>query len=263
MEVEINPFKSLQENANSYFEKSKKAKSKLKGLQAAMQQMRAKIEKTSEQKKPQKSLERKRSKEWFEKFHWFYTSQNGLLCIAGRDKQSNELLVKKQMLESDLYFHADIQGASHCILKDARQKGGEIDKREAAVFAAVFSKAWQSKLAGIEVYSVLPEQVSKQAKSGEALGTGAFMIYGEREWFKKTPLEFAIGIQENSRIISGPLEAVKKQAKAFVIIEFGNEGKAVLAKKLQAIFEKKTGLKASLDELISMLPGEGKIKSTD
>ena len=116
MEIEINPFKSLQENANSYFEKSKKAKSKLKGLEKAMQELEKKAGKTTGEKNEKKGLEKKRKKEWFEKFHWFFTAESNLLCIAGKDRQSNELLVKKQMQENDLYFHADIQGAAHCIL---------------------------------------------------------------------------------------------------------------------------------------------------
>jgi len=260
LQVEINPFKSVRENANAYFEKSKKAKAKLKGLEEARKRMQASLE-SRQAKKEAKVLERKRKKEWFEKFRWFYTSENSLLCIAGKDRQSNETIVKKQMDSKDLYFHADIQGASHCILKEGREKASAQDRREAAIFAAVFSKAWNSGIAGVDVYSVFPEQVSKQAQSGEALTTGAFMIYGKREWFKKTPLEFAIGIQEKGRIVSGPLEAVKKQAIAFAALEQEKEKKSETAKKLQRLFEKKTGVKAQLDEIASMLPGDCGIKA--
>ena len=42
----------------------------------------------------EKKLERKKSREWFEKFHWFYTSE-GFLCIGGRDSTSNEIIIKK------------------------------------------------------------------------------------------------------------------------------------------------------------------------
>lgn len=263
-EIQISPFKSVQENANEYFTKAKKSKAKLKGLEIAMKEMQSKVqnaEKTG--KKQAQGPERKRKREWFEKFRWFFTSQSSLLCIAGKDRQSNEILVKKQMQENDLYFHADIQGAAHCILKDGQLKAKEKDMKEAAKFAAVLSKAWSGQLAGVDVYSVKPEQVSKQAQTGESLGSGAFMIYGNREWFRKTPLEFAIGIEDSGRIVSGPSDAVKGKSKAFAIIEFGKDSKSDLAKKLKGLLGKKTGLNASLDELMAMLPGEGKIKNAD
>lgn len=260
--VEINPFKSLQENANSYFEKSKKARAKLKGLEKAMQELKAKAENAESAGEERQGPEKKRKREWFEKFRWFYTSKNSLLCIAGKDRQSNEQLVKKHMLPEDLYFHAEIQGAAHCIIKEGIAKAEEQDKKEAAGFAAVHSKAWSSGISAVDVYSVRPEQVSKQAQSGEALGSGAFMIYGEREWHRKTALEFAVGIDENGRIISGPLEAVKARAKAFERLEPGSIEKSEMAKKLKTAFEKKTGLKASLDELISAIPGSSALKKS-
>lgn len=33
---------------------------------------------------------------WFERFHWFVSSEN-LLVLSGRDAQQNELLVKRYM----------------------------------------------------------------------------------------------------------------------------------------------------------------------
>lgn len=37
-----------------------------------------------------------RKPHWFERFHWFITSEN-YLCISGRDAQQNELIVKRYM----------------------------------------------------------------------------------------------------------------------------------------------------------------------
>ena len=39
---------------------------------------------------------------WFEKFAWFVTSEN-YLCVAGRDAQQNDLLVKKYLKAGDAY----------------------------------------------------------------------------------------------------------------------------------------------------------------
>lgn len=46
---------------------------------------------------------------WFERFHWFISSEN-YLVIGGRDAQQNELLVKRYLNKGDAYVHADLHG---------------------------------------------------------------------------------------------------------------------------------------------------------
>jgi len=266
MRIELELKKSLMENANAYFEKSKKAKKKLEGLKKAITDTSKKIEGLKEKKASvqEKKLLKKRKKEWYEKFHWFYSS-DGLLVLAGRDAQSNEELIKKHMEEkNDLYFHAEIQGSPHCIIKAKENKAPEETQREAAEFVAVYSKAWVEGLSSINVYSVLPEQVSKNAPTGTSMKTGSFMIYGQKKWFKKTPLEFAIGVKKEKDyfiIIGGPPSAVKNNSIAFIEVMQGKEKKGDTAKKIKALLEKKTGSAIDLDEIISVLPNGGlKIK---
>jgi len=182
MDVEIDFGKSLEENASSYFEKSKLAKKKLLGLKKAMIDMEKKIASVKETPKA-KALVQKRKRQWFEAFHWFKTSQ-GLLVIGGRDAKSNESVVKKYLEKEDLFLHADLQGASACIVKAEGEEISEESLLESAEFSAARSKAWQQKLASVDVYAVSKEQVSKSAQSGEALSTGSFMIYGKRQWFR-------------------------------------------------------------------------------
>src|SRR3989338_4127675 len=102
MEIEIDLRKTIHENANEFFEKEKKKR----------------IQEFKEKKLIQEipEPEKKRKKKWFEAFHWM-NSSDGFLIIGGRDAQSNEVIVKKHMQENDLYFHADIHGAPHCIIK--------------------------------------------------------------------------------------------------------------------------------------------------
>ena len=62
---------------------------------------------------------------WFERFHWFVTSEN-VLVVAGRDAQQNELLVKRHLSRGDVYIHADLRGAASTIVKNPKpdQPGG-------------------------------------------------------------------------------------------------------------------------------------------
>ncbi len=253
MNIEIDTRKNAFQNAETYFEKAKKAKAKLKGLERAMQGMDAKMAKAEEKIGPKKIAVR-RGREWFEKFHW-QTTSNGFLVLGGRDAHANEQLVKKFMKEGDFYFHADIQGAPHCILQGNEKKPEKEDLKEAAEFAAIFSKAWQSDLAGADVYSVSPEQVSKQAPSGESMGTGAFMVYGERIWYKNIPLVAGIGVDAKKRVQCGSVSAIKANCgKTFAVLVPGKESKSDTAKKVNRVFEKFFGLETQLDEVLSVLP---------
>ncbi len=258
MDIEIDFEKSLEKNASSYFEKSKTAKKKLIGLKKAMIDLEKKASKVKEKPKA-KPLAMKRKRQWFEAFHWF-NSSHGFLVIGGRDAKSNETVVKKHLDKEDMFLHADIQGGSACVVKS---DGKEIPKEvleEASQFAAVWSKAWQQKLASVDVYAASKEQVSKKAPSGEAISTGGFMIYGKRQWFRKTSLRFAVGLLEEEdgfSAMSGPPDAVKKNCIAFVEIVQGKEKKSKLARQLLQYFEKKTGkITVSLDDIISILPGD-------
>ncbi len=266
MKIEIDLNKSLNENASLYFEKSKKQKKKLDGLKKALKDTEKKLEMLREKNPVEEKqvLVKKRKKQWFEKFHWFITSDN-LLAVAGRDTKSNEEIVKKHMDKTDLYFHADIHGSPHCVLKTKNNSAPENSMKETAEFTAAFSSAWKKGLGSVDVYSVLPEQVSKKAVSGESMKSGSFMIYGERNWFRKTSLDFCIGIkkeEENFVVVSGPFNAVKKNSLVFFRVVQGNDSKGITAKKLKKLFEEKIDFAADLDEIISMLPaGNSEVKN--
>jgi hypothetical protein len=167
------------------------------------------------------------------------------------------------MKKNDVYFHAEVFGAPHCVIVAPEElKGKEFSPPdssllEAATFAVTFSKAWEEARPIADAYSVKPEQVSKSTKSGESMGTGAFMIYGERNWFKKTPLSCAVGYYPPlSRLMCAPFSAVKKNCRFVVELRQGKKSKEEIAKEIKALFEKK-GLVFSVDEIVSILPNGG------
>jgi predicted ribosome quality control (RQC) complex YloA/Tae2 family protein len=270
MELELDLSKSIDENASQCFEESKEARKKITGLKKALEIGEAKLKEKEviEQKKKEFALAQKdkskRKKKWFESFRWFFSS-DGLLVVGGRDAQSNEQIVKNKMKKNDVYFHAEVFGAPHCFIqapeefsKPGREfVAGEESMNEAAQFAVTFSKAWEEGRPIADAYSVKPEQVSKSTKSGESMGTGAFMIYGERNWFRKTPLSCAIGYFPREKLLMcAPLSAVKKHCRVFVELKQGKKSKEQIAKELKEFFEKK-GLVFSVDEFVSLLPSGG------
>ena len=90
MKVQIDLRKSVNENAGRYYDLVKKAKKKWEGAVDALRDSKKKLERLqSDEKKylveeEKKEKKRARKKEWYEKFHWFISSE-GFLCFGGKD----------------------------------------------------------------------------------------------------------------------------------------------------------------------------------
>tara|TARA_Y100000034_G_C6774281_1_gene345610 strand:- start:9 stop:788 length:780 start_codon:yes stop_codon:yes gene_type:complete len=254
MEIELNLQKSVDENAGVYFNLAKKAKKKLQGAKDALYVSEQKLSelKLKEEKfyKEEEKIKTKKSRkiEWYEKFHWFYSSE-GFLCIGGKDATSNEIVIKKHTDPVDLVLHTDMAGSPFFVIKDG-QKSGEKTIEETAQAVACYSRAWKLGHSSADVFYVKPEQVSKEAQAGEHLTKGSFMIRGETKYLHPK-LEYAIGLV-NEQTIGGPVAAVESKTKNFVIVIPGREKKSTLAKKI------KMKLKGGdLDEIVKFLPAGG------
>lgn len=265
MEIEIDLNKSVDENAGTYFDLAKKAKKKLEGAKTALidskkkltalQQQESKFWEEEAKKQREKEEKSAQKKEWYEKFHWFISSE-GFLCIGGKDSTSNEIIIKKHLDKDDLVFHTEMSGSPFFVIKDG-QKCGEETKKETAQAVAIYSRAWKAGFPAAEVFSVLPEQVSKEAKAGEFMQKGSFMIYGKKTFYT-AKLECAIGLVETEnmkKIIGGPVSAIAKQTSDYLLILPGQTKKSELAKKI--VYLLKGG---DLDDIIKFLPGEGEMK---
>lgn len=254
MRLNLDIRKSLEKNASDYFEKAKKDKKKLEGAKKIVEKYKNKLSSLEEEKIEKKVVVKKKvKKEWYEKFRWFFSS-DGFLVIGGRDATTNEIVIKKYTDKDDLVFHTDMAGSPFVVIK---RQGKEDDIpestiEEAAIFTAVFSRAWKQGMATLAVFSVKPEQVSKKAKSGEYLAKGAFMIYGDTT-YHHPQMNYAVGVY-NDRVMGGPFSAVKKHCKDFVEIIQGNEKLSDVAK----LIRKKLG--GELDDILRALPANCKIK---
>lgn len=196
VEIEDTPIgldytKSAGENGNILFSSSKDFRNKITGALTAIEDTKRKI--VLEQEKPKK---KKRIKQWYEIYHWFFSSE-GFLVISGRDTRTNEKIVKKHLKDHDLYMHADFYGAPSTIIKvEGEKTPTEKTMSEAASFAVSFSRGWAAGIANGTAYWVLPSQVSKTPESGEYIATGSWVIRGKRNYILDAPLSLEIGLIE-------------------------------------------------------------------
>jgi predicted ribosome quality control (RQC) complex YloA/Tae2 family protein len=266
--------KTLFESAAGFYEHSKRAKQKMEGAQAALNDSLKRLHETqtkidqirrSELVKPTEAIEqlekrRIKQKEWFEKFRWF-TSSDGFLVVAGKDAVTNEILIKKHTDEHDVVFHADIIGAPFVVVKTNEKEPSERCLREAGDFAAAFSRAWREGFASVDVYWVRPDQLSKSGPSGESVGHGAFVVRGQRNWMRGIPLRIAIGVlfdeaESIPKIEAGPVDLIKSKTLAHVVIVPGNfEGRELFKRILKVLSEKvpKEKLQAILRMPVEMI----------
>lgn len=260
-------------NASNYFDIAKKLKQKLAKVNESIAKTKSELEsfEVAAEKEARKEtlLMKKKEREWYEKYHWFESSE-GFLVLAGRDASTNETLINRHVDKEDIVFHGEVQGAPFAVIKTGGKTPGSQTLLETGIFAAAYSKAWSSGFSSADVYWVKPEQLSKKPPSGQYLKKGMFMVYGQRNYMKGMPLRIAIGVVDNGRnltFISGPTTAVESKTNSFVELIPGKTRSASLAKKILYRLSKKVTTDATkkmkalgLEEIQRFIPsGTGDI----
>jgi len=274
--------KSIGENANIIYSKGKKAEKKLKGTVAAMEKTKENIDKLRLARDSIEAeidyLVKKPKKRWYEKFRWFISSDEYLI-IGGRDAASNEIIFKKHIDQNDLVFHTNFPGSPLAVIKNPESQKIPISTiNETSEFVASYSRAWKENWGVIDVFYILPDQISKSPPSGEFLQKGSFIISGKKNIIKNAKTELTIGViivevesesKESPKtyypkIISGPESAIKKQTENYLtIIPSKSSGltKGKLAKEILSHFIRNSDEKSriwikllSLDEILLYLP---------
>ena len=274
---------TVHQNAQRYFESARKQKNKTSGAVQALEETERKLKRARKNEAKQKAsgkLNRlKRSKRmWFEQHRWGMV-EGGHLIVGGKDAKGNDAVVKKHLSGEDMYLHADLHGAPSCSLRASQGFALEerrpahlpsdipayrlVDKLEtptldeqklqqAAVLALSWSRAWNGGGAHGTVYSVKPAQVSKSAQTGEFVGKGAFVIRGQRTWYKDMDVRIGIGIIAVNgvpMVVTGTPEHIQNMCPRHAILTPGMTKKDQLANKIY----RNTGL--STDDLLAVLPG--------
>jgi predicted ribosome quality control (RQC) complex YloA/Tae2 family protein len=268
---------TIFDNANEYYERGKRAKQKSAGTVVALEESKRKLLKVERNLaeaehirslKPAEMIEalakrKVETKEWYEKFRYFTTS-DGFLVVAGKDVVTNDILIKKYTLQEDIVFHAEITGAPFVVIKAEGKSVTDKALKEAGEYAAAFCRAWRENVGSVDVYWVKVDQLSKSGPSGESVPHGAFFIVGKRNWMRNTPLKTAIGIiinEETASFIGGSTDAVRAKAKSHVVIVPGDyQGKDLLKMVLKTLMLKlskedkeKLG-KTSIEQIREFIP---------
>uniref|UniRef100_A0ABI7WHE8 Nuclear export mediator factor n=1 Tax=Felis catus TaxID=9685 RepID=A0ABI7WHE8_FELCA len=183
--VDVDLSLSAYANAKKYYDHkryaAKKTQKTVEAAEKAFKSAEKKTKQTLKEVQTVTSIQKARKVYWFEKFLWFVSSENYLI-IGGRDQQQNEMIVKRYLTTGDIYVHADLHGATSCVIKNPT--GEPIPPRtltEAGTMALCYSAAWDARVI-TSAWWVYHHQVSKTAPTGEYLTTGSFMIRGKKNF---------------------------------------------------------------------------------
>ncbi|XP_074547680.1 ribosome quality control complex subunit NEMF isoform X2 [Halichoeres trimaculatus] len=194
--VDVDLGLSAYANAKKYYDFKRSAEKKehktIEAADKAMKSAEKKTQKTLKEVQTVTTIQKARKVYWFEKFLWFISSEN-YLVIAGRDQQQNEMIVKRYLRAGDIYVHADLHGATSCVIKNP--SGDPIPPRtltEAGTMSVCYSAAWDAKII-TSAWWVHHHQVSKTAPTGEYLTTGSFMIRGKKNFLPPSYLIMGFG----------------------------------------------------------------------
>ncbi|MDE0708438.1 MAG: ribosome rescue protein RqcH [Candidatus Poseidoniales archaeon] len=280
--VELQIDQTVHQNAQRYFDKGRKDKQRAEGAKSALadtQKRQKKVDKTrgKDEAAGRVSTIKRTKKFWFERNRWTMLS-SGQLLVGGRDAKGNDQLVKKHLSPADLYFHADLHGAPSCTLK--LKEGFEEDPNPnpllpegvpslrltqsleisehpedalpgAAQMAVCWSRAWGSGGAAATAFHARQGQVSKTTESGESLGRGAFVVRGNRHWYKDLGMEITLGMVAINGIplpIVGTHDVISDICQRWIRLTPGTEKKEQVATRIA----KATGLLQ--DDVLSALP---------
>ncbi len=225
--------RSPRESAQEIYQEVKRLQAKIAGAEAALAATRGKIANVPAPEDASANVPGARRGDahrtlWFEKFHWFVTSE-GVLVVGGRDAATNDLLVRRHLGSNDVYVHADVHGAASVVVKHppaGQPDPGPRSLTEAGQWAASYSKAWRAGLASADAFWVRPDQVSKRPASGEFVPRGAWVIHGTKNWVRDCPLELGLGqldYEGETRWTAAPVAAVRTRGRLRLVLTPGPE----------------------------------------
>ncbi|KAK6502016.1 hypothetical protein TWF481_009834 [Arthrobotrys musiformis] len=203
LDIEIDLALTAYANARIYYEQKRTAAVKeTKTLQSSAKALKStekKIQKDLKQAYKAEKMELRtfRKQGWWEKFYWFRSSE-GYLVLGAKDPTQADMLYKKYFKKGDVWVHAEVPGSCYVVVKnrvdDVNAPIPPGTMSQAGTLAVASSDAWEKKMV-ISAWWARYEQVGKIGAGGSVLGTGEFVISGEKKWLPPAMLVmgFAVG----------------------------------------------------------------------
>lgn len=180
----------------------------------------------------------------YERYRWFYTT-NDILVVGGKSDDQNEEVLEKFLKPKLTVLHTSNPGSPFMILQ--KENPSKKDIKEAAIFCACFSKTWKSGKKTISIDIFRGQQIYKNKK----MKLGTFGVKGKKETIKVTP-ELVLVMQK------GKLRAVPNSTKEKKLIKInqGKLSKEDAAAKISKIIKDKYAFPITTEEILKAIPSD-------
>ena len=279
MEIELDYTQDLANNANIYFEKSKKLKQKNVKILDILKKADKDLDKLNKlndvEIKKLNDLDQNNKKNinikknWYNQFRMMITSSKNII-LMGSDINTNEILISKYTTENDIVFHTMLAGSGYAVLNNKNFDVGidfELnsnnfndimnDKKildEICLFTAIFSKSAKSGLLNPEVFWIKRKQMLKTSPEGIKLPRGSYYIKGKKTTINYMDQQSGIGLF-NDLILWGPLSVFENLNIDYIIFKSGNKKSSIVAKEIITAFKSLgNNITFGVDEVIKYIP---------
>lgn len=163
-----------------------------------------------------------RPKFWFEKFHWFVSSE-GYLCLAGKDDAQSDMLYYRHVNDNDSYVTSDEAGSLQVFIKNPFKGEGVPPSTlmQAGMFAMTTSAAWNNKVT-TSAWVLKTDEVSKRDFDGTFLEAGRFRTLAKQRFLPPIQLVMGFGlywlVREESAQRYRQLRIAKEQEHGLKIV---------------------------------------------
>ena len=176
LRVKLKENLSPEQNANVYFEKAEKIKSKKKNALKRKKLIEEEIAALIEKRDTLPNNPDKLADEWYKyyakaknkhvKGFKYFILESGSHVYVGRNSKENDELTLHFASPNDLFFHVRESPGSHVILRSNGTKHLQTDIVKAASIAAYFSKMRNSKTVPVSYTEIKYVRKPRKAKSG-------------------------------------------------------------------------------------------------
>ena len=176
--IEIDPSKTLQENARDYYKKYKKGKAREERRMEMISRLEEEIHRLNRMRE-HIEMPQSGSKPQLEKPFREFTTENGFKILVGKNAKGNEIITFSIAKPYDLFFYVREAPGSHVILR-LKEKGREPPKEDvewAASLAAWFSKAKHSNIVPVQYTEVRYLRKPRKGKKGKVILTREKVIF--------------------------------------------------------------------------------------
>lgn len=98
------------------------------------------------------------------------TLKSGTEILLGKDKEQNEILVKKFKGKNNIILHTKESGSPFCIIE--KTKPSLRDVKEAAFYCAMYSQDWRDNKKNVKIHRFTGKDVYKR----RGMETGTFGV---------------------------------------------------------------------------------------